>query len=270
MAEMNRSFSGSMPEFYDRFLVPFQFEPFAQDLAERVCHMTAGELLEIAAGTGVVTRALARALPAAVRITASDLNPAMLDHAKSHPGLERVSWQEADVMALPFGDAIFDCVLCQFGVMFFPDKEAGFREVRRVLQPGGQFLFNVWGERKGSTSLLAQEVAGEMLGCDPAILAAPVYIDIPTVSAALASAGFASIGAEDVIKRIRAPSARAAAVAACHGGILRAGIDRLDPGRLDEITDAVAAAFTDRFGEGPVDAPIRAILFSAIKPGGSE
>src|ERR1700687_3921523 len=145
MAEMNRSFSGSMPEFYDRFLVPVMFEPFARDLAGRVQGLTSGHVLEIAAGTGVVTRALARDLPAEIVITATDLNAAMLDRAKSHAGMERVRWQEADALALPFGDRLFDCVVCQFGVMFFPDKQAGFREALRVLQPGGRFLFSVWG-----------------------------------------------------------------------------------------------------------------------------
>ena len=90
MSDMNRSFAGNMPEFYDRFLVPVMFEPFAQDLARRLEGMQSGHVLELAAGTGSVTRALARTLPATVAITATDLNPAMLDQAKSHPGLERV------------------------------------------------------------------------------------------------------------------------------------------------------------------------------------
>jgi ubiquinone/menaquinone biosynthesis C-methylase UbiE len=129
MSEMNRSFAGSMPELYDRILVPVMFEPFAQDLAERSRGMTSGHILEIATGTGVVTRALTRVLPAEVAITATDVNPAMLERARSHSGLERVRWREADAVALPFGDRLFECVLCQFGVMFFPDKRAAFCEV---------------------------------------------------------------------------------------------------------------------------------------------
>ena len=139
MAEMNRLFSGSMPELYDRFLVPLQFEPFAQDLAERLGTVTSGQLLELAAGTGVVTRALARTLPGSVDITATDLNPAMLEQAKTYAELERVVWQEADAMALPFPDEAFDYLVCQFGVMFFPDKPAAFRQVRRVLRRAGDF-----------------------------------------------------------------------------------------------------------------------------------
>src|ERR1051325_10942230 len=119
MSDMNRSFAGSMPEFYDRILVPVMFEPFALDLAERLRGMTSGHVLEIAAGTGVVTRALVRLLPSEVAITATDLNPAMLERAKSHPGLERVQWQEADALSLPFADQQFDQIVCPFGVMFF-------------------------------------------------------------------------------------------------------------------------------------------------------
>jgi ubiquinone/menaquinone biosynthesis C-methylase UbiE len=158
--------------------VPLQFEPFALDLGERLRDMTSGQVLEIAAGTGVVTRALARALPISVCITATDLNPAMLEQAKSHAGSDRVVWREADAMALPFPDEAFDRVVCQFGVMFFPDKPAGFREAHRVLRPGGRYLFNVWGDRAGTARLLAMEVVGRSLGRDPLSLAAPEYNDI--------------------------------------------------------------------------------------------
>jgi ubiquinone/menaquinone biosynthesis C-methylase UbiE len=267
MADMNRSFSGSMPEFYDRFLVPLMFEPFAQDLAERLAKAASGQLLELAAGTGVLTRALARTLPGSVGIMATDLNPAMLEQAQTYGGFERVAWREADATALPFPDAAFDYVVCQFGVMFFPDKPASFREARRVLRPGGRFLFTVWGDKKGTARLLAEEVVGEKLSRDPASLVAPEYNDIDAVSADLAAAGFASISAEKVSKRTVSASPRDAALANCHGGLLRAHIDKLAPHRLHEITAAVDGAFARRFGDGRIDAPIHALLFTAAVPG---
>jgi SAM-dependent methyltransferase len=263
---MNRSFSGSMPELYDHFLVPLQFEPFAQDIAERLGPVTSGHLLELAAGTGVVTRALVRTLPQAVHITATDLNPAMLEHAKTHAGLERVAWREADAMALPFPEATFDCVVCQFGVMFFPDKSVSFREVKRVLRPGGQFLFNVWCDKEGTARLLAEQVVGEKLSRDPAHLVAPEYNDIETVTADLTGAGFTCVQVVKVSKITSSASARAAAIGNCHGGMLRAQIDKLAPDRLDEITGAVEARLAARFGNGPIKAPLHALVFTAVKP----
>jgi SAM-dependent methyltransferase len=268
MSDMNRSFGGSMPEFYDRILVPVMFEPFARDLAARLQGMTSGHVLEIAAGTGVVTRALARTLPAEVAITATDLNPAMLDRAKSHAGMERVEWQEADALALPFPDRRFHCVLCQFGVMFFPDKQAAFREALRVLRPHGQFLFSVWGNRDGSLWEVAIDVVGEFLSRDPASLVSPPYNDIAAVRAELGTAGFHSIVAEEVVKVSRSNSARDAAITMCHGGLVRAAIEAQAPHRLSEITEAAAAAIAARFGNGAIDAAFRGIVFTARRPAG--
>jgi SAM-dependent methyltransferase len=266
MSEMNRSFAGSMPELYDRILVPVMFAPFAQDLAERLRGMTSGHILEIAAGTGVVTRALTRLLPPEVAITATDLNPAMLDWAKSHPGLERVRWQEADALALPFGDRLFDCVLCQFGVMFFPGKETAFREVLRVLKPGSRFLFSVWGTREGSIWEVATDVVGGFLSRDPASLVSPAYNDVIVVRTDLSAAGFVYIAVEEVAKVLRSSSAREAAVSLCHGGMVRAAIEAQMPDRLNEITDAATAAIAAHFGSGPIESPLRALLFTAARP----
>jgi SAM-dependent methyltransferase len=268
MSDMNRSFAGQMPEFYDRFLVPVMFAPFAQDLAQRLHGMLSGHLLELAAGTGIVTRALARTLSAAVAITATDLNPAMLTQAKSHAGLERIQWQEADALSLPFADQQFDYIVCQFGVMFFPDKVAAFREALRVLRPDGRFLFSVWGSREGSVWDVVVTVVGQFLSRDPASLISPPYNDVATVQADLAAPGFASITTEDVIQSTRSRSPREAAISQCHGGLVRAAIDAQMPDRLDEITEAAAAAIAARFGSGSIESPLHAILFTAARPGG--
>src|SRR3954466_10090578 len=137
-------FAGSIPALYDRFLGPLLFEPYGRDLAARLSDLGAGRVLETAAGTGIVTAALAERLPSAVALVATDLNQAMVDHAAAKPALRRVELRQADALALPFADASFDAVACQFGVMFFPDRVAGYREARRVLKPGGRFVFNVW------------------------------------------------------------------------------------------------------------------------------
>jgi SAM-dependent methyltransferase len=266
MSEMNRSFAGSMPELYDRILVPVMFEPFAQDLAERLGGTTSGDILEIAAGTGVVTRALTRILPPEVTITATDLNPAMLERAKSHSGLERVRWREADAAALPFEDRLFECVLCQFGVMFFADKHAAFCEVLRVLKPAGRFLFSVWGRREGSIWEVATNVVGQFLSRDPASLVSPPYNDVAVVRGELMAAGFQEIAVEEVTEPLHASSASEAAVSMCHGGMVRAAIEAHMPDRLDEITEAATTAIAGRFGRGPIESALNALLFTAVRP----
>jgi ubiquinone/menaquinone biosynthesis C-methylase UbiE len=137
-------FAGSIPAFYDRYMGPLLFEPYAADLAGRLRDLRSGRVLETAAGTGIVTRMLVRVLPGAVAIVATDLNQPMLDFAAAQPGAERVEWRQADAVSLPFEKDSFDAVVCQFGVMFFPDKQAAYREARRVLKPAGRFIFSVW------------------------------------------------------------------------------------------------------------------------------
>src|SRR5687767_1020758 len=136
-------FAGSIPELYDRCLGPFLFEPYAADLAERAAALRPRRVLETAAGTGIVTAALRRALPDA-EIVATDLNPDMLRVAEAKAGSSDIVFAPADAQALPFPDGGFDLVVCQFGAMFFPDRVAAYREARRMLAPGGAFLFNVW------------------------------------------------------------------------------------------------------------------------------
>jgi ubiquinone/menaquinone biosynthesis C-methylase UbiE len=143
MTSTDAAFSGSIPALYDRCLGPLLFQPYAEDLARRVAGLAPRHILETAAGTGIVTEALAKALPQA-QIVATDLNQAMLDVAAKRVRSAGVSFRQADAQALPFPDAGFDAVVCQFGVMFFPDRVLAYREARRVLRPGGHFLFNVW------------------------------------------------------------------------------------------------------------------------------
>src|SRR5262249_6553117 len=143
MAETDKAFVGSIPAIYDRHLGPMIFEPYALDVAERAARLAPKRILEIAAGTGIVTRALVRSLPA-VPLVATDLNQPMLDHASTQTTAGSVPWRQADAQALPFEDGSFDLVICQFGVMFFPDKPKAYSEARRVLVADGHFLFNVW------------------------------------------------------------------------------------------------------------------------------
>ena len=144
--DTDKRFTGSIPKLYEEYLVPLIFEPYAVDLVNRVASQPLTRVLEIAAGTGVVTRKLASVLPESVYVVATDLNQAMLDLASAVGTTRNVEWRQADAMQLPFEDSVFDAVVCQFGVMFFPEKSKAFSEARRVLRPGGVFMFNVWDE----------------------------------------------------------------------------------------------------------------------------
>src|SRR4051812_17398795 len=145
MPETDKVFAGSIPENYDRYMVPLIFQSFADDLARRVAALAPLAVLETAAGSGAVTRALTAKLGPQASYVVTDLNQPMLDYAASRqPADDRVRWRQADALALPFDDESFDVVCCQFGAMFFPDREAGYREAGRVLKPGGHFVFNVW------------------------------------------------------------------------------------------------------------------------------
>jgi SAM-dependent methyltransferase len=237
-------FAGSIPEIYDRCLGPFLFEPYAADLAERAAALAPSRILETAAGTGIVTAALARALPGA-EILATDLNPAMLAVAAGRLSSPRVSFAPADAQSLPFEDGGFDLVFCQFGAMFFPDRVAAYREALRVLRPGGAFLFNVWDriEANPASRAVADAVAGLFPGDPPGFLGrVPFgYHDKGSVESDLRAAGFTSVEAETVA-RLGAGAERDAAVGLCQGSPLRAEIEARDAGRLVEATEAAAAA----------------------------
>ncbi|HEX7878929.1 MAG TPA: methyltransferase domain-containing protein, partial [Candidatus Eisenbacteria bacterium] len=138
------AFTGSVPALYDALLVPMLFEPYAADVVRRLSARPPKRLLEVAAGTGAVTRAMAAGLPDTTAITATDLNPGMIERGRGVGTSRAVDWRVADALQLPFDDESFDAVVCQFGLMFFPDKPAGHREVRRVLVSGGIWLFSVW------------------------------------------------------------------------------------------------------------------------------
>ena len=262
MTDSDKLFAGSIPALYEQYLVPMIFAQYADDLVRRVAALKPRRILEIAAGTGVVTRAMANALPDA-EIVASDLNPAMLEQAQATGTSRPVEWRQADAMALPFDDGTFDAVVCQFGVMFFPDKPQAFAEARRVLKPGGTFLFNVWDkvEDNDFADAVGDALEGVFPDDPPRFMArAPHgYHDLDAIARDLAAAGFASSPQlETVAMRSRADSPRIVAVAYCPGTPWRNEIEARDATKLDAATDAAEAEIAKRFGNGPVDGRIQA------------
>ncbi|HTN49608.1 MAG TPA: methyltransferase domain-containing protein [Burkholderiaceae bacterium] len=263
-ATLDRTFAGSIPELYERYLVPLIFEPYAVDLAERVRRLQPRAVLEIAAGTGVVTRSLARALPASVTIVAADLNEPMLRHAEYRGTARPVEWRTADALCLPFVDSSFDVVVCQFGVMFFPDRAAAHREVRRVLRDRGSFVFNVWDriEDNEFADVVTESLAASF--DDPPTFLRRIphgYCDRGAITSDLAQGGFERPPQLTTLAaRSRAESAEAVAIAYCQGTPLRNEIEARNAISLERATGIAAAAIEARFGRGPVDAKVQATI----------
>jgi ubiquinone/menaquinone biosynthesis C-methylase UbiE len=268
VATVDKVFAGSIPEMYERLMVPLIFEPYARDLAARLAKIRPANVLETAAGTGVVTRALASALPAETRLTVTDLNQPMLDHAKGRqPADSRIAWKQADALALPFEDRSFDAVACQFGAMFFPDKVQGYREARRVLKPGGHFFFSVWDriEENDFADVITQELAAVFPNDPPRFLARTPhgYHHEKQIREEVKAAGFTNISIDAVDARSKAPSPRDPAIAYCQGTPLRSEIEARGAPGLEEATNKAADAMARKFGTGAVDGRIRALVISA-------
>ena len=264
-----RAFNGTFAELYDRYLVPMLFEPHARITAHKASLFGAHSILEIAAGTGVLTGELARVLPDGVAITATDLSQSMIDIARTKPGVTNVAWQQADAMRLSFENDSFDLIVCQSGVMFFPDKQESFREASRVLRPGGTYLFVLWDSWKEMPTApltIAANAVGKLLGCDSSLLVNPPYHDENTIRSDLGSAGFQRVTIERVTQQAEAVSAREAAVATVHGSLIRTVLETTSPERFDEATDAVEGAIRTKFGDGPIAGTTIALMVTAERP----
>jgi SAM-dependent methyltransferase len=267
MSSPDAVFSGSIPEIYDRLMVPLIFQPYALDLAGRLA--AARDVLELAAGTGVVTRAMASRLAGDARIVATDLNQPMLDYAAQRlAGDRRVEWRQADALALPFADASFDAVACQFGAMFFPDRPRAYREARRVMRKTGRFLFNVWDRisENAFADTVTEALAALYPQKPPRFLARTPhgYYDTDRIRADLVEAGFVTISIDVVEKISRAATALDVAIAYCRGTPLRNEIEAIGGSGLDAATQAAAEELRRRFGDGPIEGPIKALVIEAV------
>ena len=264
MTDDDTRFAGSIPALYERNLVPMIFAPYAADLVRRVAERKPRRILEIAAGTGVVTRALAGTLPDA-GIVATDLNPAMLQQARATGTSRPVEWRQADAMALPFGDGEFDAVVCQFGVMFFPDKVAGMAQARRVLADGGTFHANSWGalETHGIEVAYLRALKAVLNEEPPDFLATVPhgYADPDRLASDARAAGFTSVRVDIVTLTNAAMTPRDAAVGYTTGTPMRAGLEA--KGYLAALADAIAGEMERLLGADPVELPMTANVLTA-------
>lgn len=261
-------FDGSIPEIYDRYLVPLIFEQYADDLARRTAAVAPDAVLEVAAGSGVVTRAAAAVLDSAVRYVASDLNAPMLDRAASmQPDPDRIEWQPADAGALPFDDETFDLVLCQFGVMFLPDRIGAYAEARRVLRTGGTLVFNTWDriEENEFADTVTAAMAERFSHAPPRFLARTPHghYDTARHRTELAAAGFSDVGIDVVQGTSVASSPEIPAIAYCMGTPLRTEIEALDPAGVGDATEQATNALAGRFGKGRISGRVRGFVMTA-------
>ena len=267
MPDTHASFIESIPKTYDAFLGPIFFEPYALDLTRRVPALTRGRILELAAGTGILTRRLRTGLAQNVEIVATDLNEAMISMARTKfASGEPVTWSEADATKLPFPDSSFDAVLCQFGFMFFPDKQAAFDESRRALVPGGTLIFNVWDSLEhNDLARSANDAVERHFPTDPPTFYHTPYgfNDTRVISAMLVKAGFEAIEHSTVSLPAESPSPRASATGIIEGTPALVEIRRRDPTAIPAIVAAVEKDLAARFGVGAIRASTRAIVFSA-------
>ena len=271
MAEQHAAFVGRVPANYDRYLGPLLFHPYADDLAARLPVTRGTRVLEVACGTGIVTERLVRRLAGQGTLVATDLNDAMIAHARTRiPADRALEWRQADGTRLPFPDRAFDVVVCEFGLMFFPDKVVGVREAFRVLRPGGTYLFNVWDAReRNAATQIAHDTIGAFFPDDP-----PQFYQVPfnlhdtaVVRSLLGAAGFTDVASETVDKVGTSPSAADAATGLVEGNPVIGAIMERRPEALPDIKAAVARNVAAELGDHPVRTPLRAHVFTARRPG---
>jgi len=270
MTDVANQFTGSIPENYDNGLGPNIFHDYAADLARRAGAVKPDSVLELAAGTGIVSRKLRDTLASGVRLVVTDLNPPMLEVARSKfADGEMVEFTHANAMELPFGDSEFDLIVCQFGVMFFPDKITSYREAARVLRPGGRYIFNTWGTMEANPfSEIAHDATARFFPDDPpGFYRVPFsYADPNTVKADLRAVGWADVEHVTIALRKTVADLAGFARGAVFGNPLieeirqRGGVDP------DEVVTSIMEEFQNRLGPEPITMPLQATVFTGRAP----
>ena len=266
MSTSATKFAGSIPEKYDTYLGPFLFEHYAGHLAGKLALSPESRVLEVACGTGILTRHLLKALPARGSLLATDLNQAMVDYARGKVAADpRLEWKVADAMKLPFADASFDVVAIQFGVMFFPDKVAALKESKRVLKRGGTIVFNVWDSMDHNLSAkIVHELGVREFPADPPkfFLTPFGYFDAGRIRADMQAAGFTDVAMEEAPFEASTPTAKHAAIGLVEGCPMIVALQErgvTDPAPFVAETEKLLAS---AFGESPMRTTLKAILVS--------
>lgn len=268
MAE-TAAFVGGIPERYDRCLGPMLFMPFAREMGEGLRFFPGIRILELAAGTGIVSAEIAKRLPADGQLVVTDLNEPMLEIAKTKIDAANVEFRQADACELPFEDASFDAVVCQFGLMFFPDKDKALREILRVLKPGGVLRFNVWDHLDhNQTSLTIYQTVSELFPQNPPqFMLVPFSLyDVDAVVGLVKAAGFEVVNQKTVQFPSESESVELAVEGGLQGNPMAAELEALGPGSLERAQEALREKFRSKFGDHPMRASIQAHIIEGKKP----
>lgn len=269
MNDINTAFTGSIPQDYDRYLGPMFFHCCARDLVGRAARQPVRRALEVAAGTGILTRLLRDRLPADTGIVATDLNVDMLAHARGKFGAdENIRFQVADAQALPFDDGTFDLALCQFGIMFCPDKLRALTEARRVLTAGGRLLFSVWnGLDDNALPRTVNAILDELFAGDaPAFLQVPFsYHEQDRLRADLEAAGFGSVDLVTLDGECRFADPRQAALGMVTGSPLGVEIGQRGDIDIETVVEQVSRGIAAAFGDSDCRVPMRWTVMQAHK-----
>lgn len=267
MPSVDTQFAGSIPGLYDRYLGPLLFDPYAKELARRAADLQPKRILETAAGTGIVTAALHEAMPHA-EIIATDLNPAMLEVASKRVQSPDVRFEPADALDLPFGDDSFDLVVCQFGIMFYPDRVKGNAEARRVLRDGGTYLAAIWDriERNPASQIVHRTVAALYPYDPPSFLGRTPfgYADTGRIERDLRAAGFTRVEIDTVALEGAPTSPGDAATGLVAGCPLASEVQERDPDGLEAAVNAAAEALISAEKDGTI-ARLSAHVVTATK-----
>jgi ubiquinone/menaquinone biosynthesis C-methylase UbiE len=261
------AFAGTIPENYDRYLGPFLFEPYALDLVSRLHYNKYPHILEIACGTGRVTNHLANSVKHDT-LTATDLNPDMIKIAKTRVTNGSIKWMAADALDLPFADASFDLVVCQFGIMFFPDKEKGLKEAFRVLKPGAKLIFNTWDKIENNPPIhTGSSIIESYFGDNP-----PVFYKIPfsmhdekEMLSLVSGAGFRKIKISLVEKEGISASASGLATGMVEGNPVYLALNERDPSLIEPIKEHVRKELAKKYGEEQLKSKLHAWVCEAEK-----